>query len=1047
MLAAALLVQVAVSASAQQVVGITNQNWQYFATTGGDPGVGWQNVGFDDSTWLTGRGLFGNDGGYPYPFPSFFQGPGNAATPGPNVAFFRTTFNWVGSVSGVILTLTNYVDDGSVIYLNGTELIRFNMPGAGVAAVPDQNTLASGTLTEPIMRVFQLDLNALTNGNPNPLVAGPNLLAASVHNNAAGSSDTVFGLSVRASQAVAPCTDNLQPTNRTIFAQRSTTFTVVEQCAVPAATIQWFRNVGFGEELIVGATAAAYTLTNAAAADAGQYYAKLFNPSATLGVESRRAVLTVNDDVTAPSFVSARLGSSTANLRDIIVVTLDEAPCTDPNLCHSDARATFNWDIFDTDNASGLTIDSIAVNGAVITFTLNPATPWAVGRSYTIVMTGGDSGIHDTSGNPANKMADGTEIIAPAAATAISVLAGGSATYDFTSAPEVAEFATAAFGGAANGTADTIDAMTAKIQLLDQTTFSQALASVAGLPPGAGGVARHATDGGYLITRPTGTEGDIIIAHLRNDSGLARPAISIIYDLAVEAAVVEESPGHLVFYSTTGTVGSWVAAPTDGLAGRKTNNLDFSASSWAIGAELYVLFFDDNGSGSPDSANQIDNFVVKFPASGIPPSIVSSPVSVSTNEGAVVRFTVVAAGSPPLAYQWFKGASAVTDGGTISGATTATLTITGVVTTDAGSYTCRVSNGNLPNATSGAATLAVVPDLVRPVLTRATSLNNTTIVLTFSKTLAASAGLPGPYSLTGATVSGASLSNNVVTLTTSARAVGNSTLTITGVTDNRSNLNLLNPNPTIVAITTALVVDAYGSTWQFNTNSQDATPAWKNSTSGGVDWQTGPGLFGTETTAATLALLAPMGGINTVVPPPNTNNAYLTTYFRKSVTLPALAAGTSYAISHITDDGAVFYLDGNELARVNMPTGAVAYATFAGASTEGIAQVLPFTATSGAHVLAVEVHQQNNTSSDMVFGAQVIVIANVSPTLTIALTISPNTTNALVNWNTDSNWQLVGSTNAAGPYAPVAGNPFRTYTTPAATPAKQFYKLNYAPLQ
>ncbi len=1036
MLAAALLVQVAVSASAQQVVGITNQNWQYFATTGGDPGVGWQNVGFVDTAWLTGRGLFGNDTGYPYPFPSFFQGPGNAATPGPNVAFFRTTFNWAGSTAGVIFRMTNYFDDGVVIYLNGSELTRFNMP-AGAA---DQTTLALGTLTEPVSRIHVLALGTLTNGNANPLVAGPNVLAASVHNNAAGSSDTVFGLSILAQQAVAPCPGSVQPTNRTIFVGRSTTFTVLETCAVPAATIQWYRNVGFGEEEIVGATAAAYTKTNAIVGDAGDYYAKLTNPTAT--VESLHAVLTVNSDVTAPVFVSARLGNG-ATTRDIVVVTLNEAICADDTglICPSDARSSFNWDIFDTDNGSGLTIGGITVNGSVITFTLDPITPWTAGQRYTVVMTGGDGGIHDIFGN---KMADGTEIIAPVAPTAISVGPTGSATYDFASPPESFEFATGPYAGGANGATDTIDAMTAKILLLDRANFALALTGVAGLPPAAGGSVRHATDGGYLITRPTTTEGDILIAHLRNDSGLARPAISIIYDLANEIPGVEESPGHLVFYSATGTAGSWVAAPTDGLPGAKTNTLDFNASPWAVGAELYVLFFDDNGSPGPDSANEIDNFVVKFPASGIQPSIVSSPVSVSTNEGAVVRFTVVAAGSPPLAYQWFKGAVAVTDGGTISGATAATLTITGVVPADAGSYTCRVSNGNLPNATSGAATLTVSIDQVRPVLTRATSPNNTTIVLTFSKTMGAGAGSPAPYTLTGATVSGASLSNNVVTLTTSARAVGNSTLTILGVTDNRSTPNFLNPNPTVVSITTALVVDAYGSTWQFNTNSQDAAPTWKNSASGGVDWQTGPGLFGTETSAGTITLLAPLGGINTVIPPPNTNNAYLTTYFRKSVTLPALAVGTSYAISHVTDDGAVFYLNGAEIGRVNMPAGAVAYATLATvASTEGVVAVLPIAATAGAHTIAVEVHQSANNSSDIVFGAQVIVVPNASP----ALTISQNSTNALVNWNSDSNWQLVGSTNVAGPYAPVAGNPFRSYSTPKTTPVREFYKLNYVPAQ
>ena len=245
MLVAVFLVQVAVSASAQTtLVGITNKNWQYFATRGVEPGVGWQNVGFNDSTWLTGRGLFGFDTGYPYPFISVFQGPGNAATPGPTTSYYRTHFNWVGSTAGVILTMTNYVDDGAVFYLNGTELMRTNMPDSVTVPVPDQTTLASGNLTEGVAHIYDLAVNSLANGNPNPLVAGDNVLAVSVHNVNATSSDTVFGLSVNGGQLNAPCTDGIQPTNRTIIEGLSTTFTVVQGagCGIPAPTFQWYRN-------------------------------------------------------------------------------------------------------------------------------------------------------------------------------------------------------------------------------------------------------------------------------------------------------------------------------------------------------------------------------------------------------------------------------------------------------------------------------------------------------------------------------------------------------------------------------------------------------------------------------------------------------------------------------------------------------------------------------------------------------------------------------------------------------------------------------------
>lgn len=282
------------------------------------------------------------------------------------------------------------------------------------------------------------------------------------------------------------------------------------------------------------------------------------------------------------------------------------------------------------------------------------------------------------------------------------------------------------------------------------------------------------------------------------------------------------------------------------------------------------------------------------------------------------------------------------------------------------------------------------------------------------------------------------LANNVVTLTTSARAAGNSTLTITGVTDNRSTPNLLDPNPTTVALTTVQVIDAWNSTWSFNTNNLDGSPDW--TTTGGAGWETGNALFGTETSAGVIALFPTP--IATVIPP-NTNTPpdFVTAYFRKSVTLPALGAGMSYALAHIIDDGAVFYLNGVEFGRLNMASGAVAYATKATTAGEATLLSLPLTATAGTHTLAIEVHQGGaTTSSDIVFGAQVIAIPMVSP----SLSISSSGTNAVVSWTADSTWQLVGSTNVAGPYAPVAGNPSRTLTTPKTQPT-QFYELRYTP--
>jgi len=85
------------------------------------------------------------------------------------------------------------------------------------------------------------------------------------------------------------------------------------------------------------------------------------------------------------------------------------------------------------------------------------------------------------------------------------------------------------------------------------------------------------------------------------------------------------------------------------------------------------------------------------------PRIVTQPQSVTVFGGQVAVFTVTATGTGPLGYQWQR------NGVNVAGATTATLTINGVKTADAGEYRVVVSNA-AGNATSAAAMLTVYAD-------------------------------------------------------------------------------------------------------------------------------------------------------------------------------------------------------------------------------------------------------------------------------------------------------------------------------------------------
>ena len=85
----------------------------------------------------------------------------------------------------------------------------------------------------------------------------------------------------------------------------------------------------------------------------------------------------------------------------------------------------------------------------------------------------------------------------------------------------------------------------------------------------------------------------------------------------------------------------------------------------------------------------------------VPPVITSQPVSRAVDQGSSATFNVVATGTAPLTYQWLKEISP------IPGATSTSLFLSAVSTTDAANYKVVVSN-TAGSATSTPATLTVL---------------------------------------------------------------------------------------------------------------------------------------------------------------------------------------------------------------------------------------------------------------------------------------------------------------------------------------------------
>src|SRR5271155_4541672 len=97
-------------------------------------------------------------------------------------------------------------------------------------------------------------------------------------------------------------------------------------------------------------------------------------------------------------------------------------------------------------------------------------------------------------------------------------------------------------------------------------------------------------------------------------------------------------------------------------------------------------------------------------AAAVAPSITTQPTNKTVNAGGTATFTVVAAGTAPLSYQWQSAPSGSATYANIAGATSSSYLLMNATTAQSGmTFRVVVSNGVNPPATSNAATLTVNP--------------------------------------------------------------------------------------------------------------------------------------------------------------------------------------------------------------------------------------------------------------------------------------------------------------------------------------------------
>ncbi|MGV3641364.1 MAG: metallophosphoesterase [Adhaeribacter sp.] len=182
--------------TAQTILVPFGATWQYL-DNGSNQGAAWRSAAFNDEGWKTGKGKFG-------------YGLGDEATPisfGPEANMKYTTTYFRKEISvGDLSAFSAYTgrikrDDGVVVYLNGAEVYRNNLPGGSIS----YTTRASSASDQgKIPQTFSIEASAFESGR--------NVIAVEIHQTNNYSYDLSFDLELSATGSAVPPDDETAPT-------------------------------------------------------------------------------------------------------------------------------------------------------------------------------------------------------------------------------------------------------------------------------------------------------------------------------------------------------------------------------------------------------------------------------------------------------------------------------------------------------------------------------------------------------------------------------------------------------------------------------------------------------------------------------------------------------------------------------------------------------------------------------------------------------------------------------------------------------------------
>ncbi|MEY2882102.1 MAG: hypothetical protein RLZZ15_4482, partial [Verrucomicrobiota bacterium] len=656
-----------------------------------------------------------------------------------NQEYFGTASVGQGTVTSITETVTEYADAGpaAAITVTGTAagsnvLLSWNSAEGATYKVESSPDNATFTTLSSTVTSAGLTTTYTATGSTNyyrvTLTAITTYDTGGTYGTAVGTTKTLL----YGTAATAPSITT-HPASTTVTAGTSVTLTVVAT-GTGTLSYQW-KKAGAN---LTGATNASYTIASSATTDSGSYTVAVTNAVGT--TTSNAATLTVNAATTAPAITTqpASLSVTTGASATFTVVASGTAPLTYQWAKNSTAisgatnasytlAATQTTDAGNfsctvtnsagsaTSNAATLTVTTATVAPAITTSPASQSVTAGASATCTVVASGTAPLTYQWAKNSA---AISGATSASYTLTTTQASDAGNFSCTVTNAAGSATSAVAVLAVTAAPTAPAITTQPASLSIATgaSATFTAVASGTAPLSyqwyRGVSAIS-GATSASYTIASAQTSDAASYTVVVTNSAGTATSnAATLTVTTPAVAPAITAQPANVAVNTGGSATFAVTASGTAPLTYQWTKNSAAISGATNASYTLATVSAADAGSYACVVTNSAGTATsnaatLTVTTAVVAPTIAASPASLTVAAGATASFTVVANGTAPLTYQWTKNSAA------ISGATNASYTLSATQTSDAGNFSCTVTNA-AGSATSAIAALTIVTAAVAP---------------------------------------------------------------------------------------------------------------------------------------------------------------------------------------------------------------------------------------------------------------------------------------------------------------------------------------------